>query len=80
MTLVNQVAEFSLDISKPSQLLRPLMSPKRTFTRTTNHGEAFNKVMEAFSRPHLYTAFHLALPTTQQPDALQLHGLGYALL
>lgn len=31
MGLVNQLAEFFPDISAAAQLLRPLMSPKRTF-------------------------------------------------
>ncbi|XP_050706255.1 uncharacterized protein LOC126991577 [Eriocheir sinensis] len=80
MGLVNQLAEFSPDITAAALPLRPLMSPKRTFTWTPDHDQAFKKVKEALSSPLVLATFNPALPTTLQTDASRLYGVGYALL
>ncbi|XP_045124382.1 uncharacterized mitochondrial protein AtMg00860-like [Portunus trituberculatus] len=51
MGLVNQLAEFSPDISAAAQPLRPLLSPRRTFMWTTDHDVAFRCVKAALASP-----------------------------
>lgn len=80
MGLVNQLAEFSPDISTAAQPLRPLMSPKRTFLWTPDHDEAFRRVKQALSSPPVLATFDPALPTVLQTDASRLYGIGFALL
>lgn len=80
MGLVNQLSEFTPDIAAAAQPLRPLMSPKRTFTWTADHDEAFNRVKEALLQPPVLAHFDPALPVILQTDASRLHGIGYALL
>ena len=80
MGLVNQIAEFSPDISGVAAPLRPLMSPKRTFVWTADYDQAFQRVKEALSSPPVLFTFDPVLPTVLQTDASRLYGLGYALL
>ena len=80
MGLVNQLAEFTPDISAAAQPLRPLMSPKRSFTWTPDHDQAFQTVKSALTAPPVLTPFNPALPVILQTDASRLYGLGYALL
>ncbi|ROT64573.1 hypothetical protein C7M84_017479 [Penaeus vannamei] len=51
MGLVNQLADFSPEIAATAQPLRPLMSPKRSFTWTPDHDQAFGKVKAALLSP-----------------------------
>lgn len=80
MGLVNQFAEFTPDIAAAAQPLRPLLSPKRTFTWTADHDEAFNHVKMVLLQPPVLAHFDPALPVILQTDASRLHGIGYALL
>ncbi|XP_045105474.1 uncharacterized protein LOC123500985 [Portunus trituberculatus] len=80
MGLVNQLSEFTPDIAAAAQLLRPLLSPKRTFTWTADHDEAFNHVKTVLLQPPVLAHFDPALPVVLQTDASRLHGIGYALL
>lgn len=80
MGLVNQLAEFSPDISAAAQPLRPLMSPRRAFTWTIDHDTAFQRVKTALASPPVLATFDPQLPTILQTDASRLNGLGYALL
>ena len=80
MGLVNQLTEFTPDISAAAQPLRPLMSPRRAFVWTADHDAAFSQVKKALSRPPQLVMFDPHLPTILQTDASRLHGLGYALL
>lgn len=80
MGLVNQLSEFTPDIAAAAQPLRPLMSPKRTFTWTADHDEAFKRVKTALLQPPVLAHFDPALPVILQTDASRLHGIGYALL
>ncbi|KAG0725211.1 Transposon Tf2-6 polyprotein [Chionoecetes opilio] len=80
MGLVNQLSEFTPAIAAVAQPLRPLMSPKRTFTWTPDHDEAFSRVKTALLRPPILAHFDPAFPVILQSDASRLNGLGYALL
>lgn len=80
MGLVNQLAEFTPDISTAAQPLRPLMSPKRTFIWTADHDEAFHRTKTALFSPPVLAPFDPDLPVILQTDASRLNGLGYALL
>ncbi|XP_068230979.1 uncharacterized protein [Palaemon carinicauda] len=80
MGLVNQLAEFTPDISVAAQPLRPLMSPKRTFVWTSDHDEAFQRVKLALTSPPVLALFDPDLPVVLQTDASRLNGIGYALL
>ena len=77
---MNQLVEFSPDISAAAQPLRPLLSPKRTFLWTPDHEKAFHDVKKALSSPPVLATFDPALPTVLQTDASRLYGIGYALL
>ncbi|XP_050709713.1 uncharacterized protein LOC126994436 [Eriocheir sinensis] len=80
MGLVNQLTEFTPEISAAAQPLRPLMSPRRAFVWTVDHEEAFQRVKAALSTPPQLAMFDPQLPTTLQTDASRLNGIGYALL
>ncbi|ROT64663.1 hypothetical protein C7M84_017381 [Penaeus vannamei] len=79
MDLVNQLADFSQEIVATAQPLRPLMSPKRSFTWTPDHDQAFGKVKAALLSPPVLAPFNPKLPVTLQTDSSRLYGLGYAL-
>ena len=80
MRLVNQLADFTPDISAAAQPLRPLMSPKRTFVWTPDHDESFQRVKAALTSPPVLALFDPSLPVVLQTDASRLFGIGYALL
>ena len=80
MGLVNQLAEFTPNISQSAEVLRPLMSPKNTFIWTAEHNQAFLKTKEALAKPPVLAHFDISAPTVLQTDASRLNGLGYALL
>ena len=80
MSLVNQLSKFIPDIAAAARPLRPLMSPKRAFTWTSDHDEAFRRVKTAFLQPPVLAHFDPALPVILQTDASRLYGLGYAFL
>ena len=80
MGLTNQLSEFSPDIAAAADPLRPLLSPKRSFTWTADHDTAFNSVKKALSQPPVLAHFDPSRPTVLQTDASRLNGLGYALL
>lgn len=80
MGLVNQLTEFSPEISTAAQPLRPLMSPRRAFTWTVDHDTAFQRVKKALASPPVLAVFDPQLPTILQTDASRLYGIGYALL
>ncbi|XP_076044716.1 uncharacterized protein LOC143027329 [Oratosquilla oratoria] len=80
MGLVNQLADFTPAITAAAQPLRPLLSPKRSFTWTPDHDKAFADVKRALSSPPVLAPFDPALPAVLQTDASRLYGIGYALL
>ncbi|ROT76681.1 hypothetical protein C7M84_004715 [Penaeus vannamei] len=63
MGLVNQLADFSPEIAATAQPLRPLMSPKRSFTWTPDHDQAF-EVKAALLSPPVLAPFNPKLPVT----------------
>ena len=54
MGLVNQLAELYPEISAAAHPLRPLMSPRQTFTWTVDHDTAFQRVKEALASPPFF--------------------------
>lgn len=80
--VVNQLAEFTPDISAAAQPLRPLMSPRKAFIWTPDHEAAFQRVKTslAMASPPVLAKFDSKLPTILQTDASRLYGIGYALL
>ena len=78
--LVNQLQDFSFEVSDAAENLRPLLSTKNTFVWTEVHQEAFNKVKKALTSPPVLAHYDVNLPTALQTDASRLNGLGYALL
>lgn len=80
MGLVTQLSAFSPDISAAAQSLRPLLSPKNSFTWTPDHDEAFRQVKSLLIQPPVLAQFDPALPVLLQSDASRLNGIGYALL
>lgn len=80
MGLVNQLAEFSPDITAAALPLRPLMSPKRTFVWTPDHDLAFQRVKAVLSTSPVFSTINPAPLTILQTDAWRLYGLGYTLL
>ena len=80
MGLVNQLAEFTPDIAATAQPLRPLLSPKRSFTWTPDHDTAFERVKSALLSPPVLAPFNPAYPVVLQTDASRLYSIGYALL
>ncbi|XP_068227654.1 uncharacterized protein [Palaemon carinicauda] len=80
MGLVNQLAEFTPDISVAAQPLRPLMSPKRTFVWTSDHDEAFQRInhptqedeiSDASSAAHLRTVIAMNTVTLSDESSAQ---------
>ena len=80
MGLVNQLAEFTPNISQSAEVLCPLMSPRNTFIWTAEHNQAFLKTKEALVKPPVLAHFDISAPTVLQTDASRLNGRGYALL
>ena len=66
MGLANQFAEFTPEIAAAADPLRPLMSPKRSFTWTADHDAAFVKVKKALSQPPVLAHFDPNRPTILQ--------------
>ena len=80
MGLVNQLGEFSSEISAAAEQLRPLMKSKTVYQWLPEHDEAFGKVKAALVAPPVLVPFDPKLPTLLRTDASRLKGLGYALL
>ena len=80
MGLVQQLGDFSTDISSAADSLRGLLKPSNSFTWTPDHQVAFDAVKVALSSPPVLAHFDPSLPTMLQTDAARLKGLGYALL
>lgn len=68
MGLVNQLTDFTPDIAAAAQPLRPLMSPKRKFTWTVDHDQAFKQVKSVLANSPALAPFDPALPTILQTD------------
>ena len=77
--LVNQLSQFSTEISKAAEPLRGLLSTKNAFLWTPDHQAAFEATKTALSKPEVLVNFEVGLPTRLQTDALRKNGLGYVL-
>ena len=66
MGLVNQLAELYPEISAAAHPLRPLMSPRQTFTWTVDHDTAFQRVKEAMASPQVLAVFDPQLPPNRR--------------
>ena len=80
MGLVQQLGDFSTNISSAADSLRGLLKPSNSFFWTPDHQAAFEAVKKALSSPPVLAHFDPSLPTMLQTDAARLKGLGYALL
>ena len=78
--LVNQLQDFSFEVSDAAEDLRPLLSTKNAFVWSRAHEESFNRVKKALTSPPVLAHYDVSLPTALQTDASRLNGLGYALL
>ena len=78
--LVNQLGDFTTDITAAAEHLRPLLRPRNEFVWTSEHQRSFDAVKAALSHPNALAHFDPQLPTAIQTDASQLNGMGYALL
>ena len=80
MGLVNQLGEFSSEISRNIGPLRSLLSKKNVFVWMKEHQESFDKIKMCLSSPPILCQFDPKKETVLQTDASKLNGLGYALL
>ena len=80
MGLVQQLADFSSEISSAADDLRGLLKPSNEFIWTPDHEKAFNAVKKALTSPPVLAHYDPRLATVLQTDAARLKGLGYALL
>ena len=78
--LVNQLGQFSKDVSAAAEPLRPLLKQKNIFQWTAAHTNAFEKVKEALCAPPVLAPFDSSLPIEIHTDASRNGGLGFALL
>ncbi|QQP58118.1 Uncharacterized protein FKW44_003332 [Caligus rogercresseyi] len=80
MGLVNQLGQFSSDVSGAATPLRDLLKTKNTFAWLPAHEEAFKNVKKAIVQPPVLGMFDPSAETCLQTDASRKHGLGFALL
>ena len=78
--LVNQLGDFTSELSGAAEALRPLLRTKNAFQWLPEHDEAFDKVRAALASPPVLASFDPKLPTVLRTDASRLKGLGYAML
>jgi len=78
--IVEQLGDFSYDISSAAGPLRPLLSPKNEFIWTVDHDTAFEAVKKALTSPPVLTHFDPSRETMLQTDASKLNGFGFDLL
>ena len=80
MGMVNQLGDFSADISTTADPLRCLLKKNNEFNWTAAQEEAFKKLKTALTKTPVLATFDPTLPTALQTDASRRNGLGYALL
>ncbi|XP_043223982.1 uncharacterized protein K02A2.6-like [Amphibalanus amphitrite] len=80
MGLVQQLGDFSKEISSTAEPLRGLLKPSNSFIWTPDHQAAFDAMKAALAAPPVLAHFDPSLPTMLQTDAARRKGLGYALL
>jgi transposase InsO family protein len=77
--LVNQLAEFTTDIARAAEPLRPLLRPHNVYLWSDVQQHAFEQVKAALVKPPILATFDPALPTRLETDASRLKGLGFVL-
>lgn len=61
--LVNQLGQFSKDVSAAAEPLRPLLRKSNVFAWNANHTKAFEDIKKALCAPPILTPFDANLPT-----------------
>jgi hypothetical protein len=77
--LVNQLSQFSTNISRALEPLRPLLSTKNVFNWTSDHDAAFRKAKQLLTSPSSLVPFDPSRETRLSTDASRLNGLGFTL-
>ena len=80
MGLVNQLGDFTDQISFAALPLRDLMKHRSPFVWMPCHGGAFTAVKMALVSPPSLAQYDPSLPTVLHTDASRRKGLGFALL
>lgn len=78
--MVNQLSQFSADISALAEPLRHLLKKGYEWKWNDNHEKSFTAVKEALSKPPVLAYYDPKLPVMLQTDAARLKGLGYVCL
>ena len=78
--LVNQLGNFSSQISAAAGPLRDLLKTRNAFLWLPEHSIAFEKVKEVLTSPACLAQYHPDAELLLQTDASRLNGLGFALL
>ena len=80
MGLVEQLADFTSDISKMAGPLRPLLKAKNAFMWDSEHDKAFEDTKKALVSLPVLANFQHGRPLFLHTDASRSKGLGFALL
>lgn len=80
MGMVNQIGEFSKDVSKAAEPLRPLLSTRNAFSWQKVHMKSFEDVKRAISSPPVLAHFDLNAETALHTDASRKNGMGFVLM
>ena len=78
--MVNQLSQFSAEISTLAEPLRNLLKKGQEWNWSDDHEKSFIAVKEALSKPPVLAYYDPKLPVMLQTDAARLKGLGYACL
>ena len=80
MGLINQLGDFTTEVSTTADPLRELLKSKNEFRWTETHTTAFQVTKKALVSAPTLAHFDPSKPTTLHTDASRRKGLGYALL
>ena len=80
MGLINQLGDFTTDVSTTADPLRELLKTKNEFRWTETHTTAFQATKKALVTAPTLAHYDPSKPTALQTDASRRKGLGYALL
>ena len=78
--MVNQLSQFSSDVSTLAEPLRHLLKKGTVWNWSDDHEKSFKAVKKALSEPPILAYYDPKLPIMLQTDAARLKGLGYACL
>ena len=80
MGLINQLGDFTTDVSTTADPLRELLKTKNEFRWTETHTTAFQATKKALVTAPTLAHYDPSKPTALHTDASRRKGLGYALL